>query len=84
MSLKIKNQEAHRLAQQLARVTGESMTEAVTTAIKDRLNRFKGKQGTSLRDRLILIGQDCATHLTDRYLIVDHGELLYDEKGLPR
>ena len=43
MQLNIKNEEAHRMAAQLADVTGESMTRAVTEAIRERLEREKGK-----------------------------------------
>ena len=37
MSLNIKNPEAHALAARLAERTGETMTEAVTTALRERL-----------------------------------------------
>jgi antitoxin VapB len=37
MSLNIKSEEAHRLARELARLTGESMTAAVTEAVRQRL-----------------------------------------------
>ena len=37
MTLSIKNPEADRLARQLAETTGESLTEAVTLALRDRL-----------------------------------------------
>ena len=39
MALSIKTEEADRLARDLARLTGESMTEAVTTALRERLDR---------------------------------------------
>ena len=39
MSLNIKSPEAHELAAELARLTGESMTKAVTQALRDRLER---------------------------------------------
>lgn len=84
MSLNIKNATTHRLAQDLAGVTGESLTEAVTEAIRERLNRVRTTQGRRLADRLVAIGKDCASHLKEPYLSIDHGDLLYDEKGLPR
>jgi antitoxin VapB len=84
MSLNIKNKEAHRLAQQLAKLTGESMTEAVTKAVRERLERARRECGVTLSDRLLEIGKDCATHLKEPFRSVDHGHLLYDEKGLPR
>jgi hypothetical protein len=36
--MSIKNTEAHELAKELARVTGESLTEAVTTAVRGGWN----------------------------------------------
>ena len=84
MSLNIKNQEAHKLAQQLAKLTRENMTEAVTRAIRERLDRVRRDQGVGLADRLTKIGKDCAIHLKEPFRSADHGDLLYDEKGLPR
>jgi antitoxin VapB len=86
MSLNIKNKDAHKLAQQLARITGESMTEAVTEAVRERLKRVqnKDKHAAKLSDRLLEIGQDCAPRLKEPFRSADHGDLLYDEKGLPK
>ncbi|MEQ1864856.1 MAG: type II toxin-antitoxin system VapB family antitoxin [Micropepsaceae bacterium] len=39
MALSIKNDEADRLTRELTRLTGESMTEAVTIALRERLER---------------------------------------------
>ena len=41
MALNIKNPEAHKLAEELARRTGENMTEAVTQALRERLERVR-------------------------------------------
>jgi antitoxin VapB len=84
MSLNIKNKDAHKLARQLARITGESMTEAVTEAVRERLKRVQDKHAAKLSDRLLEIGQDCATRLKEPFRSADHGDLLYDEKGLPK
>lgn len=84
MSLNIKNEEAHRLASQLAKLTGENMTEAVTTSLRERLERVRGKRGAALADRLIAIGKDCAAHLQEPFRSSAHGDLLYDDRGLPR
>jgi antitoxin VapB len=84
MSLNIKNKEAHRLAQQLAKLTGESMAEAVTKAVRERLERARRERGVKLSDRLLEIGKDCAAHLKEPFRSIDHGHLLYDEKGLPQ
>ena len=84
MSLNIKDEETHRLARELARVTGESMTAAVDKAVRERLERVRGLKKGGLAERLLKIGRDCATHLKEPYRSIDHGKLLYDEKGLPK
>jgi antitoxin VapB len=84
MGLNIKNEETHKLAKELARLTGETMTAAITEAVRERLQRLRSDQGTGLAERLITIGKDCAVHLREPFRFVDHGELLYDDKGLPR
>jgi antitoxin VapB len=84
MSLNIKNQETHKLATQLAKLTGESLTEAVTKAVRERLDRVRGQRGAGLAERLVNIGKDCAAHLKEPFRSRAHGDLLYDEKGLPK
>ena len=84
MSLNVKNQETYQLADELAKLTGESLTEAVTEAVRERLDRIRRDQGVGLSDRLLRIGRDCAKRLREPYRSADHGELLYDERGLPR
>ena len=41
MRLTIKNPETDRLARELVAVTGESITAAVTVALRERLERFR-------------------------------------------
>ncbi len=82
MSLNIKNGEAHRLASKLARLTGESLTETVTRALRERLERVEAPN--DLTRQLLEIGRDCAARLNEPYRSVAHGDLLYDERGLPR
>jgi antitoxin VapB len=84
MSLNIKNEETERLAHELAGLTGESLTTAVTVAVRERLERLQQSKRGALSDRLLKIGKDCAAHLREPFLSVDHGDLLYDEKGLPK
>ena len=84
MSLNIKNEEAHRLARELAEATGESMTVAVGEAIRERLERVRSKSSKGLAERLLKIGRDCAAHLKEPYKSMDIDELLYDEKGMPK
>jgi antitoxin VapB len=84
MALNIKNPETHKLIAELAQRTGENMTEAVTQAVRERLDRVVHSQRGRLADRLLRIGKDCAAHLKEPFRSVDHGDLLYDDKGLPR
>jgi antitoxin VapB len=84
MSLNIKNEETHRLVRQLAKVTGESMTAAVDKAVRERLERVRGKKKGSLAERLLQIGRECAPLWKEPYKSMDHSDLLYDEKGLPK
>jgi antitoxin VapB len=90
MGLNIKNREAHLMAAELSKLTGESMTTAVTIgpsrAVGSRSSRTgpQPQQGLSLADRLLAIGRDCAARLKEPFRSADHGDLLYDERGLAR
>jgi antitoxin VapB len=81
MGMNIKDEEAHRLAKELAALTGESLTKAVTEAIREKLERERRK---GLADRLMAIGKDAAAHLKEPFRSIDIDEYLYDEKGLPK
>ena len=82
--MNIKNDEAQKLAHELSELTGESLTAAVTEAVRERLERVQRAQGTGLADRLLRIGKNCAAHLKEPYRSADHGDIFYDERGLPR
>jgi antitoxin VapB len=84
MALNIRNPETERLATELARQTGESKTEAVTKALRDRLVRVRRERTKRrLADELEEIGKHCAS-----LPVLDARraeEILgYDEIGLPR
>jgi antitoxin VapB len=49
MTLHIKDPKADRLARELAKVTGETLTDAVTRAIEERLGRQKKKDDAEAR-----------------------------------
>jgi antitoxin VapB len=82
MGLNIKTDEAHRLAQELATLTGETMTAAVTQAIRERLERIRRVRDDRL-ERILAIGRDCAARLKEP-LRASEIDDLYDEDGLPR
>jgi antitoxin VapB len=83
MTLNIKDPQAHELARKLAERTGETMTRAVTEALRERLARLtRADKQESAADELLAIGRRCAATLKGKP--VDHGSLLYDERGLPK
>jgi antitoxin VapB len=83
MALSIKNPETERLARELARITGESLTQAVTVALRERMVRETGRAGdATLCDDLRRIQENF-----QRLPVLDDrtpDEILgYDENGLP-
>ncbi len=78
MALNIRNEETCRLARELTELTGETMTDAITVALRERLERER------LVKDLHAIGEHCASLLKDGPSAVEHGDFLYDEHGLPK
>lgn len=83
MALNIRNDRAEELAATVARLTGETKTQAVTQALQDRLDKIhEASSKTSLADRILEIGRQCAALPVLDNRIPD--EILgYDESGLP-
>jgi antitoxin VapB len=81
--MNIKNEETHRLARELAELTGESVTTAVTVAVRERLQRMRRSDSDGMAERLLAIGRKTAPLLEEPFRSADHGDLLYDDKGLP-
>lgn len=85
MAINIKNEETCDLAVELARITGETMTGAITVALRERLERERYERSAEARvQRLLAIGERCAGMMDDGPSAVEHGDFLYDEQGLPR
>jgi len=53
MALNIKNTSVERLAGEVARLTGESKTEAIRKALEDRKRRLKGAPAADRRDAVV-------------------------------
>ncbi len=53
MALNLKNDEVERLAAEVARMTGESKTEAIRRALLERQERLKGRSIAQRRDRVL-------------------------------
>jgi antitoxin VapB len=83
MALSIKDPEADRLARQVAKATGETLTAAVIQSLRERLARVRRRRGPGLAEEVLKIGRRCA-----RLPVKDRrppNEIIgYDEDGLPR
>ena len=85
MGLNIKNDETCRLAGELARLTGETKTGAITVALQERLEREKRLRSADVRaQKMRAIAERCAKLLGPGPSAVEHGDMLYDERGLPK
>lgn len=84
MGLNIKNDETCQLATELASLTGETKTGAITIALRQRLDRERRIRDSARRLRDMRdIADRCASLLGPGPGAVQHGDLLYDERGLP-
>ena len=84
MALNIKNPEAERLARELARQTGESVTEAIRKALEDRLQRVKARR---IARSFVEDVQDILKRVEALPILDTRSEeqiLNYDEHGIPR
>lgn len=83
MALNIRNPETERLAETLAKLTGETKAQAVTKALRDRLDRIRRERSRRrLADELDEIALHCAS-LPIRDARDAEDILGYDEHGLP-
>ena len=84
MALNIRNAETEKLAETLAKLTGETKTEAVTRALRDRLARVRRERSrVRLADELDAIARHCAALPVHDARSAE--EIIgYDGQGLPR
>jgi antitoxin VapB len=84
MALSIKNDETERLARQVARETGESLTEAIQKALQERWERLKARR----RNQVLAVQVEDLLRRVDTLPTLDfrsEDEILgYDEHGMPR
>ena len=81
--MNIKDRKTHDLAREVAKETGETITEAVNVALRERLDRIRdGRRKKKRLAALMEIGRQGAKMFPGPH--VDHAELLYDENGLPK
>lgn len=83
MAINIKDPETDRLAREVAKKAGESLTDAIRNALQERLQRFAGRSAApTKRDKLreILSRVDALPRLDSR---TEDQILGYDESGIP-
>ncbi len=83
--LNIKDDEAHALAAELARRTGQSMTDAVKDALRERLKREQS--GRAQSDRVVERVMEIARRAASRPLLdprLPDDIIGYDDLGIPR
>jgi antitoxin VapB len=83
MALSIKSDEADQLARELAAETGETLTEAVVIALRERLDREHARHAASMRTRLARLAADVAA-LPVADTRAPEEIIGYDDAGLPR
>jgi antitoxin VapB len=83
MALSIKSDEADQLARELAAETGETLTEAVVIALRERLDREHARNAASMRTRLAHLAADVAALPVADDRAPDK-IIGYDDRGLPR
>jgi antitoxin VapB len=81
----LKDKETDRLAREVAALTGETLTDAVRTALAERLERERLRRGQAARlaDQLAALGHDCAA-LPDFDTRSPEEIVGYDETGMWR
>jgi antitoxin VapB len=82
VSLNVKDPEAHRLAHAIARETGESLTRVVIESLRERHAKVEKRKGKATLLELMAIAKRASRAVKRPY--VEHGQLLYDERGLPK
>ena len=90
VQLNIKSAEARALAEELAAATGTSIIAAVTDALRhhrddlDAARTNSDAEGRARYDRIMAMTEGNRAHWVKDMLTIDHGDLLYDERGLPQ
>ena len=81
MGMNIKNEEAHRLAAQVASIYDESLTEAVTVALRERLSRA---QADDRLETLRTLAHEISMRMPKGMTRDSVDSMLYNKSGLPR
>jgi antitoxin VapB len=62
MALSIRNEHAERLAREVARESGENLTQAIVHSLEERLQRLRGRRNVSnLEKEIMTISKRCSS-----------------------
>jgi antitoxin VapB len=80
-NLNIKSDEAYELARDIARRTGKNLTLVVTDALRETHRSLTREERLA---KLRAISEECAPLWEEPWKSTPHGDILYDEFGLPK
>lgn len=81
IQINIKNQKARALVDEIVQRTGETVTEAVTAALQKRLFELTREERLA---RVRVLTKGLADRWVEPWKSMDHGDILYDELGMPK
>ncbi len=83
MALSIRNPKAEKLARELAYESGENITQAITNALEERLERLRGRRtATDMTEEILKISKRCSS-ISDKDQRTPDAILGYDSSGVP-
>ena len=83
MALSIRNPKAEKLARELAAESGENITQAITRALEERLQRLRGRSAAiDLAEEIMKISRRCSK-IPDQDQRSPDEILGYGSKGVP-
>ena len=83
MALSIRNQQAEKLAREVAEESGETLTQAIIRALEERLERLRGRRRlTDMKREILKISERCSA-LPDIDPRSPDDILGYDSSGIP-
>jgi antitoxin VapB len=84
MALSIQNEKTEKLAREVASQSGETITQAITRALEERLERMRGRRtATDTTVEILKIARRCS-QLPDKDARTPEEILGYDDIGVPR
>ena len=83
MPLSIRNEKTEKLARELAAESGENLTQAITKALEERLERLRGRsRPTDCVEEIVKISKRCSA-LPDVDKRTEEEILGYNKTGVP-